>query len=68
MDVIGRDQGPHIDGWELEQAKQQMHGVDLSRCSVQEHKGFSTVIPTLSFVVSSGYLEITFCFWVLYNS
>ncbi|CAE7228210.1 CML1 [Symbiodinium natans] len=51
MDVIGRDQGPHIDGWELAQAKQQMHGVDLSRCSVQKHKGFSTVIPTLSFVV-----------------
>lgn len=50
MDVIGRNQGPHLDGWEVEK-NAHMQLLDLSRCSVQCHKGFSTIIPTLSFVV-----------------
>mmetsp|Transcript_78704 Transcript_78704/g.218638 ORF Transcript_78704/g.218638 Transcript_78704/m.218638 type:complete len:434 (+) Transcript_78704:109-1410(+) len=51
MDVVGRDQGPHLDGWEVEKNRGPMQLLDLSRCSVQCHKGFNTVIPTLSFVV-----------------
>lgn len=51
MDVKGRDQGPHLDGWEVENCRDSMKSLDLTKCSVQCHKGFSTVIPTLSFVV-----------------
>lgn len=51
MDVMGRNQGPHMDGWEVEKSRESMDLLDLSRCSVQCHKGFNTVIPTLSFVV-----------------
>jgi len=51
MDVLGRDQGAHMDGWEVEKSRQSMQMLDLSKCSIQCHKGFSTVIPTLSFVI-----------------
>lgn len=51
MDVRGRDQGAHVDGWELEKSRKSMELLDLSKCSVQCHNGFKTVIPTLSFVI-----------------
>jgi hypothetical protein len=50
MDVQGRNQGPHLDGWELEKNRD-MQLLDLSRCSVQCHNGFNTIIPTLSMVI-----------------
>mmetsp|Transcript_18195 Transcript_18195/g.32474 ORF Transcript_18195/g.32474 Transcript_18195/m.32474 type:complete len:478 (+) Transcript_18195:86-1519(+) len=50
MDVVGRDQAPHMDGWDLEKNKD-MELLDVSKCSVQCHKGFNTIIPTLSFVI-----------------
>lgn len=51
MDVQGRDQGAHMDGWEVEKSRYSKEQLDLSKCSVQTHRGFSTVIPTLSFVI-----------------
>jgi len=51
MDVLGRDQGAHMDGWEVEKSRQSMQMLDLSKCSIQCHNGFNTVIPTLSFVI-----------------
>lgn len=51
MDVQGRDQGAHMDGWEVDKNRASMQHLDLSKCSVQTHKGFNTVIPTLSFVI-----------------
>eukprot|EP00928_Gymnodinium_smaydae_P040112 TRINITY_DN27260_c0_g1_i1.p1 TRINITY_DN27260_c0_g1~~TRINITY_DN27260_c0_g1_i1.p1 ORF type:complete len:561 (-),score=95.99 TRINITY_DN27260_c0_g1_i1:272-1954(-) len=51
MDVQGRDQGAHMDGWEVAKSREAMKQLDLSKCSVQNHQGFSTIIPTLSFVI-----------------
>jgi hypothetical protein len=51
MDVKGRNQGPHMDGWELEKHRESMQLLDLSKCSVQCHNGFNTIIPTLSIIV-----------------
>lgn len=51
MDVQGRDQGAHMDGWEVSRNREYTKHLDMSKCSVQTHKGFSTVIPTLSFVI-----------------
>lgn len=51
MDVHGRNQGAHVDGWELEKSRKSMQLLDLSKCCVQSHNGFKTVIPTLSFVI-----------------
>mmetsp|Transcript_29455 Transcript_29455/g.53467 ORF Transcript_29455/g.53467 Transcript_29455/m.53467 type:complete len:557 (+) Transcript_29455:87-1757(+) len=50
MDVHGRPQGPHVDGWELERNNDRQF-LDLSKNSVQSHNGFHTIIPSLSFVV-----------------
>lgn len=51
MDVQGRDQGAHMDGWEVSPNREYTKHLDMSKCSVQTHKGFNTVIPTLSFVI-----------------
>jgi len=51
MDVGGRRQSAHMDGWEIEKNRESLKHLDLSKCSVQSHRGFNTIIPTLSFVI-----------------
>mmetsp|Transcript_35854 Transcript_35854/g.83428 ORF Transcript_35854/g.83428 Transcript_35854/m.83428 type:complete len:416 (-) Transcript_35854:132-1379(-) len=50
MDVHGKQQEPHMDGWDLEKNRESLGLLDLSKCCVQSHQGFRTVIPTLSFI------------------
>lgn len=51
MDVVGRDQDAHMDGWDMSKNSDSLNALDMSKYSLQSHKGFKTIIPTLSFVI-----------------